>query len=478
MPVDFKIANHTCNVIRRHIKAAFPEFDVIFVVHGENERKKAFNRETQKILEHPAGHIIVDHVRESPVLLQQQRSSFAGLARTQTHGFLGFFRSTNIATLIFINHDRFHAEEDLRNHALHLIWHAIILTRNTTESADKKLQNHIFIEPESNEQNKRHINLTADIFSACFQKLQGKHGVFEALINARMNATLSPEKGFIAENFPFPMCLETLEVVLEDQFEPTNRKHRHVSESVKIADEIGITYKNTSLLQWASFARPAQEMAWCGFDKEAILGNAIYTSENTYVRSIADMVAEKLHIKPAIVAGVHDYNPFTEFEANQRLHNKKIQENFRNVLQKIYTPDSFGAFLKEAKNQNQKLLSGNPIGWSASALIAAAQSVKSAPPEEWTSDSLRTLAQQIFDLINKNQNYDTLYAFTQTIFNARRDGILITQDYLDATFSADPRYNEIVMTIKQIWDIDKETPIDKMSRQNISSFASPNSLKS
>lgn len=477
MPVDYKIANHTCNVIRRHIKAAFPEFDILFIVHGEHERKKAFLRETSKIMEHPAGHYIVEHLRESPTHLTQQRSSFVGLAKSQTHGFLGFFRSTSIAVLIFINHDRFNSEENLRNHALHLIWHAITLIRDKSETTLKKLRTDGFIAPELNDFERCHTNLTADIFSACFQKLQGKNDVFESLIKLRMSATLSPEKGFIAENFPFPMCLETLEVILQDQFETTNKKYRHVSESVKIADEIGITYKNKSILQWANFAKPAQEMAWCGFEKEVILGCALYTSENTYIRSIADMVAEKLEIKPAIITNQNDYNPFTEFEANQRLHNKKSQENLRLTLQKLYTTDDFSVFIKEAKLQNQRLLSGNPIGWSVNALIAAANTTKSTEPDTLTVEELRNNAEQMFNLINKNQSYETLQSFVHIIFKARREGILINNEFLDITFSGNPNFTEIITAIQQIQDVDKQGSIDKMGTKNITSFISPNALK-
>ena len=470
MPVETKIANHTCNALRRQLKNTFPDHEIFIILHKEDERKKAFLRETSKISSHPAGHSILEYFKKNTGMLSKNRSCYGGLATQKTPGFLGFFRSCNYAALIFINQDRFNNEAALRNHALHLFWHAL----SVNEQCKGKTQPNIFIPADTKKDKRR--NLEADIFSACFQKLLGRTDAFESLLTQRMKDTLTQENGFIAENFPFPVCMDTLEFVMEDHFDDNTKKHPSPHEAINITKEISQTIKPATLDQWSSFAHPAQEMAWCGFEKEVILGCAVYTSENTYTRSIADMVAEHLKIVPAIIPSSTEYNPFADHEVNERLHQKQIQENIQSALTKIFSPTDYTALLKEAKTQNEHLLLGNPIGWAANAMIGAANALKQME----TAKDPATLRQQTLDIFNqttKNTTFEQLLTFANTIFEIRRKGQRIDKSHLQNIPANTSQQNEIISAITTIWDMDDNATLNKTSEKNISSFITPQTIK-
>lgn len=481
MPLDYKTANHTCNVVRRHIQAAFPDLTLFYIVHAENERKKSFTREASKISEHPAGEDILNFFKANPSDLLQNRSRFIGLSEFSSHGFLGFFRKQATAAVIFINHDRFSSEDNLRNHALHLAWHAIALLEDS-KSDDKngayKIEHH-FITPDLDENALRHRNLLADIFSATFQILQGRNDAALQLATQRMKNTLIPEVGFIAENFPFPISIDTLEFILKEQLDQSSaaKKQKNVSQSLKITKEVGDTYKPSSIQQWESFSLPAQEMAWCGFPPEAILGCAIYSSENTYIRSIADMVAERLSVKPEIISTNTDYNTFAENEANERLHGKKIQEKFLSVLGKIHVPEDHKFFLKEAQQQNERILHGNPIGWSAHGFIAVSKLIENTPADQFP-DQIRKKAAELFNLVIADTSFRMLQDFAKDIFTQRRDGALVDSSTLHTMQETTEAYREIVSAIEYIKSIETQLMNIKDRGRNISSFVSPNVLKS
>ena len=84
--------------------------------------------------------------------------------------------------------------------------------------------------------------------------------------------------------------------------------------------EISQTYDSTIIEQWKSFSLPAQQMAWTGHEPKTIIGAALYTCENTYTQSTADMVAEKMEIKPEPITSFQDFNPFTKNEINAHTH--------------------------------------------------------------------------------------------------------------------------------------------------------------
>lgn len=519
MPVDLKTATHICKVIARQIEKGYPELSLHFIMHEEDKRKKALLQEKETIAEHPAGATIIDYILNSKDReITGNRTCFVGLAEHNNPGFLGFFRSFQTLGVFFVNADRFKTQEDLRNHALHLVWHALALYEDyhaaqaeilkkagTLPSLSKTIPKSEDEDPfpeknlkeqgplsrlEASEgviiskletQEFYHRNLLADIFSAAFQALHGSENAIKPLAVQRMHDTLTPQVGFISEKYPFPISLETLQLLLTESLSGSGKKEKTLPLAVRITKEIGMTYKISAIKQWRAFCNPAQEMAWSGFDPETILGAAIYTNENTYVRSIADMVAEHMAIKPKIFSSLNDYNPFADQEMNKRVHEKICLESAKKCLEKARTPDDYKIFLSEAMAQNAKLMTGNPAGWAAHALMALADELMLSDPKTLNQQKQRLLS--IFEQNVSKVSWDNLRSFARYLFRQRREGKIITPDVIIAipdktedialikgTFT---KLSEIYSTLEQ----GTKSGSKGSEAGSMMSFISPNALK-
>lgn len=491
MTVDRKTALHICKVIARQIENGYPDLHLNFIVHEEHKRQKAVVRETENIQEHPAGQTLLDYILASKDKeITGNRSKFVGLAQHNNPGILGFFRSTATMGIFFVNCDRFNTQEDLKNHALHMVWHALALyddfnaaqkmmhqkagtlpaprrkkpdgqsqknkapaagTQEQSPESRLEIQDGVIV-TKLETQDLYHRNLLADIFSATFQAIHGTENAIRNLAKQRMLDTLTPQIGFISERYPYPVSMETLELLFSESISASGKKEKGVALAVRITREIGMTYKINAIKQWRAFCVPAQEMAWCGFDPETILGAAIYTNENTYVRSIADMVSEHLEIKPKIFSNLNDYNPFADQEMNKRLHEKMAMESFKTAMEKIRTPEDHRMLLNEAFAQCQKLRAGNPVGWSAHALLNLI--------DEVILLDAKTLAQQKARLLNlyeqqlQRVSWENLRTFARFIFRQRRDGHEITP----AMIASIPGKTEDLVIIKETF-----AKLDEMS---------------
>ena len=516
MAIDYKVALHQCRVLGRQIKVSYPELTPVFIVHEEKKRKEAIDQEAQNILDHPAGESILNYIKkiagEHP---EENRSKFAGLAEYFSPGFLGFFRSREIICLFFVNVDRFDLQDDLKNQVLHMVWHALALyddymegmskssgRKKQTEKAggdDKKsgadnlspsqerfsiIDGEVII-PKLSIQELCHRNLLADIFSSTLQYLHEQEDAIRKLAIQRMRDTLTPQVGFIAEKYPFPISLETLEFLFSENIKTLNKKQRVIPQAVKITKDIGSTYKISAIKQWRSFSIPAQEMAWCGFAPETILGAAIYTNENTYVRSIADMIAEYMEIKPEIFSSLDDYNPFADQELNQRLHENLCRKDFQSLLDKLRTRDDYISFLRMANKHNDKMKNGNPVGWASHALITVSDIIRSSKPRD-SVNNLKPVLQQTFEEQMKKIDWKNIRSVARYLFRKKRDGIEINYDLI----SNIPEKNEDIKIIKSAFEtlherseeLNDDIEIRGMEDAkgftgNISKYISPNALK-
>jgi hypothetical protein len=168
-----------------------------------------------------------------------------------------------------------------------------------------------------------------------------------------------------------------------------------VARAAQMTREVGDTFDDLSLRQWAAFASTAQEMAWGECCKNTILSAATYTSEESYIRPIAYIVAESLHLEPAPPARSDIYNPFADQEANERLHRKTCGHILRKTLSKALSQRSTVPFYDRAQQCNEDLLINKPIGWCAGPLLEAAEAFQNAISEEDTDE--RRIAQRTED---------------------------------------------------------------------------------
>ncbi len=484
MTVDYKNAKHICNVIRRQIQSGFPNLYIDFILHPENGRMKAFSKEIHNISEHPAGPTLVDYIQDDDVkdILQNNRSCFIGMSQHRNPGFLGFLKSEGYLALAFINFERFRSEETLRNHVLHLTWHAIELydayinnkeTNEETKFAYSSNKNIISIDQKQTYPGL--LNLKADIFSASLQTLMGRDEALNILAQQRMHDTLSPEKGFFAENFPFPVCLDTLELLFEKNLKQYRKTKKPVLAAKKITEDVGKTFESTSIEQWRSFAIPAHHMAWNGHAPEVILGAALYTGEDAYAQSIADMISERMSIKPEIITNLQDFNPFAGEGANIRAHRKQAKDIMIKLSNTMTGMVDYRSILDVAHKQSHSIVTGSPFGWCSNALLRAIE-VVNQHQKTMTNEALIQKAYEAFEQELEMIEWDTLVHFHHIIMEYRRDGInLDLYEALDIM----ERYDEftsicITLSTVELMYLEENSSHKKM---NISDFMSQNTIK-
>ena len=500
MSVDYKSAKHICNVIRRQVQGCYPELHIHFTIHEENERGKVFAADAKVIGEHPAGKYAIHYPNEEDTrkIMEKNRTRFVSIARYNSPGFLGFFQHNAYLGLCFVNYSRFESVEHLRSHTLHIVWHAIALYKEyehyrktkSREKPDSFIDDHNILIPTLTKQQLHHRNLMGDIFSACVQTLQGRDEAFETLSKQRAHDTLSAHVSFRAEEFPFPMCIDTLEYIFKDNINQYKKNKKTILSAIKITEDIGGTYEPTSIEQWRSFSFPAQQMAWAGYDEQTILGAALYTGENTYAQSIADMISETIGVKPKIIANIQDYNPFTDQEANERLHKKMCKELLDNLQRRLARREDYKLILDVINKQNQAFMEGKVMGWCVPALLPMAEMIKKCRDDDIFEDILRE-AINIFEQEVENIKWDTLSYLSQKLFYVKRDYGELTWEYILDTTSGDDEFSSILcglMLAQKLKDEDNDTapqttsstpPKDSDDKKgvNISDFISPHAIK-
>ena len=73
-------------------------------------------------------------------------------------------------------------------------------------------------------------------------------------------------------------------------------------------------------------------MAWSGFSPDQILGAAIHSSPNPFIKSIGNLLAEITQIDPVSKEALQQgYNPYVDMEINQIAHDRHIEETFEMV---------------------------------------------------------------------------------------------------------------------------------------------------
>lgn len=447
MTVDSKAAKHICNVIQRQLRDSYRYLNIEFISHKEDEREKAFTNAKCKIARQKCGASIIDHITNSKHLLKKNNSELVAIARSKS--FLSQKGKYYLA-LCFINLDDFENENHLRNDALNLTYQAIelysdFLSDKTNGKNSKCYVKGKIIAPKLNQHEICLRNLRADIFSCISQTLQGRAKTLETLSKQRMVDTLSPKLHFPAENFPFPICIDTLSFFYEHNIDQYRKNKDPIIAAVKAAKEIGLTYEIASIERWKSFSIPAQEMAWIGSDPTLIIGSALYTSENTYVQSISNIFSDKLNIAPEMMDIYQDYNPFTSQEVNEHIHKKQCNELFRNLQDKIRNQADYHMLSDIAKKQNQMLLNSSIMGWCASALIQASDIIKQSSED----DNISTVVDAARNAFNKEVDsipWDTLAHFSLMLLKNRRNNvndIKITAKINDEFSSI---YNSIIFT--------------------------------
>lgn len=416
MSLEPSALDHICNVVRRQIQEELPNLTLFFIAHKKGDRRTALHEKQNELLDHPAGAALL------PLLNKLSEtgdglSDFAGIAAGERRRWFGLHCQIAQMAAFFINADEFKDPEEARAHAYLLAWHGISLMLKAENEPLATART-----PQYDQISLARENMLGDAFCAVVLEITGHKNAIRDLARKRSLMALQPVRGYNAEEYPYPITADAVQVVF-DELGDIIRKTKPVTQAIEIAQEIDITYDDNSIRQWGAFAMAAQEMAWLDFDKNKILGTSIYTSEDPYVRSTAYLVAEALNLKPAPLTDLGSYNPFTDQEVNERLHNKKCEEVFENILAKMAIDYDEPFFLGEIHQQNQRLMEGYPIGWCAHALLEASKIFQNTDQK---NQHPAEMAANIFHETYRALEWESLRSICNMVMISRRQGLEIT----------------------------------------------------
>ena len=360
------------------VQDCYPELELCYVVHGRGQFLEAVALKEHEIISHPASEAAQIIIKK---FSHQDHTSLLGLALSRQKTLMGLFVHDSVMALININADEYDDIHTVQHDIAHLAWHSIdLMTVRHNPKYKNKFQNGPMI-PKRSPFNLSKANLKADIFASTLCSLESADDLAAALAKRRAMSAIKPIPDYTPENFPFAIAKEPTEFAIEELREKTDLALGALKTSEKTAQEVSMIVDESGIgiEEWWSFTRPAQDMAWRGYSCEEILGAAIQTSENPYVRAIGYLMAEVTGIAPCDANELaRVYNSFTNPDHNAELHKALVDEVFEELIDLSVKHNSSDALKNTANQQNEHMTNGNIVGWCANSLHAAAKAFEKA----------------------------------------------------------------------------------------------------
>ena len=432
-----------CALIARQTQEAYNDLAMHFIVHGKGQLNERIALSEHEIIRHPAGDTARSILKKIP---KTDYSSFLGMAVAQQKGFLGLTSKDHVLALFNVNVDNYADIRDAKVHLYHLVWHAIdLMDIRQRPEYKRKFKSGPMI-PKRSPMNLAKANLQADVFAAVMAGLHGDGDALDMLANMRGSNALIQLSEQRAEDFPYIIALEAAQFAYSELERNKIARSKYIETARHISLEVGYTFDETSIKQWWAFSEPSQDMAWRGYSPQEILGAAVFTSENPYVRATAYLVSEVTKIEPLHSHEITEaYNPFANQEKNKLLHREIMQATFEEAITLGSEEDSARALLNAANAQNEKLTEGRILGWCANALQAAAKAFELALD---TGGSPMQAARQEFDGAKDKINWETIKDLGDTIVAQRRQGYTVTIGNIAEICNENPAFAPVLGSIK------------------------------
>lgn len=224
------------------------------------------------------------------------------------------------------------------------------------------------------------------------------------------------------EEHPFPIATDVTRYAAErlTKF----RQGSAVMDSFQTAQSIVQSFERENLETWFQFTKSAQIMAWSGYTPQQILGAAVHTSPNPFIKATGHLIAEITDITPlpeeSLPAG---YNPYIADEINQINHQRTIEETLDMVLIHAVESDSHLSMVRVANNQNEDLVRGRFSGWCAHALQAAAKAYIGASQRGVPGD---VAAKVEFQTVQQKTQWNDLHRVSDFVIEQHKNGDGVT----------------------------------------------------
>ena len=365
--IDHTAIDHARNVIRRQVQEEIPALTPIIVLHDGDNRATMIERSKTEISQNFGGGRIMSILQSHA---DATESEFIGILHVEKPSLPLMPPRRFLYAMIFINIAELETPDDARLLMYSLAWQAMTLAQDHMNPEHETARDEDgMIRPDWDPLTLAKHNLAAEVFATLMIELQGTEGFIQQVAQDRLRTTLTRVPGAHPERYPFPIVMDTLQIVHDDLQESFNPKARIISQALQFTEEVMDTHEDeNSVRQWWAFAEAAQEMAWMEFEVDDILSAATYTSEDPYVRATAHMVADFLGRDPSAISDLGSYNPFTDSEANMRAHKRACDKTLDAIMPREFEDYVLSRFRAAIQEQNKRLSQGFPLGWNARAL--------------------------------------------------------------------------------------------------------------
>jgi hypothetical protein len=434
---------NACSLIARQVQDVYNDLTMHFIVHSKGQMNERIALSEHEVIRHPAGDTARAILKKIP---KTDHSSFLGMAVALQKSFFGLSSKDNVLALFNINVDNYTDIRDAKTHLYHLAWHAIdLMDIRKRPEYRRKFKSGPMI-PKRSPMNLAKANLQADAFAAVMQGLNGDTEALDMLAVLRGKNALIQLSEQRAEDYPYIIALEAAQFAYSELERNKIARSKYIETARHISIEVGYTFDEASIKQWWAFSEPAQDMAWRGYTAEEILGAAVFTSENPYVRATAYLVSEVTKVDPLPSHDItHAYNPFANQEKNKLLHREIMQATFEEAINLGGDEESARALLNAANAQNENLTEGRILGWCATALQAAAKAFESALDN---GGSPLQAARKEFDGVKAKLDWDAIKDLGDAIVAQRRQGYTVTMGNIAEICNENPAFAPVLGSIK------------------------------
>jgi hypothetical protein len=443
MSLQLDALKRICHVISRQVNEHYRHLKLYPVVYHAGHKKEAIATEETDLLSHPAGRHASNILKRKT---DDDSSAFLGIGAAIERTHLGLSYRSHLLGVIIVNADQYEDSRAAKYHLYHLAWQAMDLAdiRERPEYRSK-FKNGPMV-PKRGQMNQAKANMCADVFSSVMMEWQGTENAISELARQRALSALIPRAGYRPEDFPFVVAAEATQFAFNETGKTAVPRNRMVKQAKKIAEEVALTFDDSSLRQWWDFVGPAQDMAWRGHQKEEILGAAVNTSEDPFIRATGLLVSEVTGIAP--VSGTvlsNSYNAYAVADRNARLHSEKVEEVFEDVIARGVSENSSYPLIDVANEQNRSLTEGRVIGWCASALHAAARAFEVAANSGRAPDQAARLE---FEGVRSKTSWDTVSQLGYKIIEQRRNGYAVTFSDIIEICQAAPEFAPFIESLE------------------------------
>lgn len=404
------------------IRGCYPSLGFYFLPHHRGQRGDQIIRTLEKLDGHPAYDAARDLLN---IRTQTDQSALLGIAIGHERGLFGMRGKPAYLGFISINLDQYSGKDETLFGIYHLVGQFFDLL-NAINPSTLRGGGEIVLQPKRNEISTARSHLKADLFSAMMMTTDGYKDAVRDLARLRGLQALTAQAYQRPEEYPYAISIDVAEYAVgqtEKMSGVTLMKQVH-----QLSTGISRTFDKSNIETWRDFTSPAQTMAWVGNTPDQILGAAIYSCPNPFIKSIGNMVAEMTHINPAQKDSIEqNFNPYVDLEINHIAHDRAVEETFEMVMIHSIEADSALPLIRVANNQNESMLKGKMMGWCAHALHASAKAYQNARQRGVPADQAARLE---FQSAKSQTEWNSITRVHDHIVGQRRSGIATTMSDL------------------------------------------------